>query len=385
MTLPAHADTRLTLLSRGLFSFDARDRSLVTRTGHTLAHTRASVASVTDNAGLVVPIVHSIHAWSQRGGAVGLDVMPARTNLLLHNRDLTQAAWVDTDVTVARDLVGVDGEPNTGNRLTATDADGTVLQTVTSASAVRGGSAYVKRITGSGTVEMTVDGGATWTPLTLTTSWARFVLQPQTHADPEVGFRIATSGDVIGVDYVQCENGNTISAPVVTGAAGVARAVDALATTMGTTLPETGSGLVRCHRPAWADLTGTLATGYLLGLSASNPRMALYTIAASRTVRIELVDGAGTAVGAEAAMPAGSVLALAWQWRNLSTGGSVRLDVGSGFGAWSSACAAITALGSGALTLGDAAHTSGVGAATGLCQVRLWPGHKTRAQLVEAV
>lgn len=252
--LPARADTRLTLASRGLFSFDARDRSLTTRTGHVLTHTRASTTVITATDTTEVEIGHSALGWSAWGGAVGLRVDPAAGNALL-------------------------------------------------------------------------PGG-----------------------DPVVG-----------------------------------RAADALTTTLTTRLPDSGSGLVRCHRAAWMDLGGTLAAGYFLGLGASNPRLALYALAASRTLRIELVDGAATAVGAEAAIPAGSVLAIAWQWRNLSTGGSVRLDVGAGFGAWSSACAAITALGTAALTLGGSAHASGNQCATGLCQVRLWSGHLTRQQLVEVV
>lgn len=49
------------------------------------------------------------------------------------------------------------------------------------------------------------------------------------------------------------------------------------------------------------------------------------------------------------------------------------------------AAAAISALGSAALVLGGSAHTTGNQCATGLCQVRLWPGHLTLAQLLEVV
>jgi hypothetical protein len=41
-----------------------------------------------------------------------------------------------------------------------------------------------------------------------------------------VGFRIVASGDAIAVDYVQCEDGTSITSPIATGAATATRSAD---------------------------------------------------------------------------------------------------------------------------------------------------------------
>lgn len=130
---------------------------------------------------------------------------PAGLNRFLWNRDLTNAATTKTNVTATLDQTGIDGIANAATRLAATAADGTCLQAITHASTTRLGSAFVKRLVGTGAVSMTVDNGATWTVIAVTASWARVTLPVQTLADPTVGFKLATSGDEIAVDYVQCE------------------------------------------------------------------------------------------------------------------------------------------------------------------------------------
>jgi hypothetical protein len=135
----------------------------------------------------------------------GLLIEPARTNILTAPRDLTNAAWTKTNVTAAKDQTGIDGVSNSASKITATAGNGTCLQSVTLSSSARGQSAYVKRITGSGTIEMTMDGGSTWTAVTVTSAWTRVTIPQQTLANPNVGFRIVTNGDAIAVDYVQNE------------------------------------------------------------------------------------------------------------------------------------------------------------------------------------
>ena len=67
-------------------------------------------------------------------------------------------------------------------------------------------SASIKRITGSGAVYMTIDNGATWTEKTITSSFVRYY-EAKTATDPQIGFKLATSGDEIVVDAVQVETG----------------------------------------------------------------------------------------------------------------------------------------------------------------------------------
>jgi hypothetical protein len=158
--------------------------------------------------------------------ARGLLIEGARTNIALHSRDFTQTAWVKTNITAALNVTGIDGVANSASRLTATASNGTALQTITSASATHVSSFFARRITGTGTVEITQDNGATWTAITLTSAWQRFAIPFATIANPVIGFRLVTSGDVIAVDVAQCEVGTFATSPIITAAAAVTRGVE---------------------------------------------------------------------------------------------------------------------------------------------------------------
>lgn len=160
------------------------------------------------------------------GAPRGLLLEGQRTNLLLWNRDLTNAAWTKTNMTIAKNAVGIDGVSASASTLTAGANNAIVLQAVTSGSAARSVAAYVRRVSGSGTVEMTQNGGSTWTAVAVTGSWSRVGPASATVTNPSVGFRLAASGDVIEVDYVQLENGVFSSSAIATTFAQVTRAGD---------------------------------------------------------------------------------------------------------------------------------------------------------------
>jgi hypothetical protein len=156
----------------------------------------------------------------------GLLLEPGRTNIALKSRDFTHAAWVKTNINAARDVAGIDGTSNTASRLTATAGNATALQAITSTSAGHVTSFFVQRITGTGVIEITQNNGATWTAITLTASWQRFIIPVATITNPVIGFRIVTSGDAIAVDAVQCEVGAFATSFIITSAAAVTRAAD---------------------------------------------------------------------------------------------------------------------------------------------------------------
>lgn len=159
--------------------------------------------------------------------AEGLLSELARVNVVLWNRDLTNAAWVKSSVTALKDQTGMDGIAASASSITATGANGTALQTITLASSARFQTSYVKRLVGSGTLEMTMDNGTTWTVVTPSGSgWQRVSIASQTIANPIVGFRIGTSGDSFAIDLVQNENGAFLSSPMVTTTASFSRGVD---------------------------------------------------------------------------------------------------------------------------------------------------------------
>jgi hypothetical protein len=156
--------------------------------------------------GLVVQIPANTVAVASNAGGVsqGIHITPPQTELLLWNRDLTNAVWVPTTMTVAKNQTGIDGVANSCSSLTATAANATILQSLTRASSRRCSGVWVKRITGSGAIQMTQDGGTTWTAITVTASFSQFAsgINMQTVVNPVIGLRIVTSGDAIAVDYV---------------------------------------------------------------------------------------------------------------------------------------------------------------------------------------
>lgn len=159
---------------------------------------------------------------------LGRKVEGARTNVVLQRRDLSNAAWTKTNITAAKDQVGIDGVTNSASSILATAGNGTCLQAITLASSARSQTAWVKRLVGTGVVNMTMDNGSTWTAITVTSAWTRVSIPTQTLANPTVGFRLVANADKIAVDFVQNENGTFASStiPDTTAGSSVTRNAD---------------------------------------------------------------------------------------------------------------------------------------------------------------
>ncbi len=153
------------------------------------------------------------------GAQQNLLIERSHTPILAARRDLTDAAWTKTNCTASKTAEGIDGVANSASTLTATGANGTAIQAVVLASAQFTAAPRLRRRTGTGTVELTMDGGATW-PVTavLTSDWTEFPIT-QTLANPGFGIRIVTSGDEIDVDYADIESRAFATSPVPDGAA----------------------------------------------------------------------------------------------------------------------------------------------------------------------
>ena len=160
----------------------------------------------------------------------GLLIEGPSTNEALHSADLTNGAHVKTGCTALKDATGRDGIGNSASTLTATAPSATCLQTVTKASAENTYAVAIKRKTGTGTIEITMDGGATWTDITSslsTSAWYNPDLT-QTLANPEFGIRLTTSGDEVEVDETQLEELPFASSYIPTTGASVTRTVETL-------------------------------------------------------------------------------------------------------------------------------------------------------------
>lgn len=156
---------------------------------------------------------------------------PSRTNNCLWNRDLTNVAWTNTNITASKTATGLDNVSNSATRLTAAAADATITQLLTAATGTRTLSAYIKRVSGTGTISLTRNGGTGWTDITsslVTGSWVLVKMTSDVGANPTVGIKMGTSGDVIDVDCVQDENGAWATSPILTTTTAVTRNADVL-------------------------------------------------------------------------------------------------------------------------------------------------------------
>lgn len=176
-----------------------------------------------------------IFSSSAQVTAAGILTEPAATNSVTAPRDLTDVSWVASNVTAAR-VTGADGVAASGSTITATANNGTILTTVTTASAKRASSMVLKRRTGTGAFSVTRNNGTTYVdvgPSLSTTTWKRVELNcggapygflanciewsagTATAANPVIGFKFGTSGDAVDVDFVQDELGPYASSPFV--------------------------------------------------------------------------------------------------------------------------------------------------------------------------
>ena len=162
------------------------------------------------------------------GALNGLLIEQASTNVAIQNRDRTNAAWVKVTTTAALDQTGIDGTANSASSLTATGGNATTLQTVVHVSSTDTYSVYIKRITGTGEIDISTDG-TTWTNVTAqinSSSYSRVTITQAAVVNPAFGIRIVTNGDKIAVDYSQLEVLGFATSPIATTTVAVARNAD---------------------------------------------------------------------------------------------------------------------------------------------------------------
>jgi hypothetical protein len=136
---------------------------------------------------------------------------PASLNLLTFTQEFDNAVWVKTNSTVTANSVAAPDGTMTADTLTAASANGTALQTYTAINAPYMYSVWLRRLTGTGNVQITVDG-TTYATVAVTTTWTRFsaTLTPAA-GSRTAGVRIVTSGDAVYAWGAQLELGSTAS------------------------------------------------------------------------------------------------------------------------------------------------------------------------------
>jgi hypothetical protein len=233
-----------------------------------------------------------------------------RTNSCLQSRDITNVAWAKVTLTTAKTSTGIDGVTNSCTSCTATGANSTALQAIVLASALKVFSIWIKRVTGTGNIFITLDNDATRTDVTALINSSTFTLvqMSQTLANPTVGFKIATSGDAIDVDVAQLEDGKAFaSTPIVTTAAAVTRNFDELTYTLAN-IDQTVGGSYAEIAQNWT--AGTNPSGaYIIGSSTG---IALHLTTTPEKVSIN--DGATGSTDSSFTVSTTSVQKIASSW-----------------------------------------------------------------------
>ncbi len=256
---------------------------------------RASEALYRNSSGVYITAANGAHRLDHdvSGNRIGLLIEEVRENLCIWSDDLTNAAY-DTGVsmTVAKDQTGADGAANSASSLLATAGNATHGQNITSSSATRVFSAHVKRLVGTGVIEMTQDGGSSYTAITSlinSSTYTQAGVAAAAVTNPNVGFRIVDSGDKIAVQYCFSEIGSKFTSPIPTTTVAVTRLVDdAPAATSGWDFSATVGSLYGVvtpnHLPASELILFSLNDG------TANEVIEVY-IDSSANVRFRVTDG----------------------------------------------------------------------------------------------
>lgn len=179
-------------------------------------------------------------------------------------RDMTDASWAKVTVTAAKTATGIDGVTNSATRLTATGATSTILQTLVASGSSRTYSVWLRRVSGTGTINLAQ--GVTTLDVTASlnsSTYTRVELNANV-LNAAYGIQIITNGDVIEADFNQFESNAFATSPIDVG--GGTRNADVL--TYPLTLQASYTWLLAGTAPqaAAATLPTALATGGDSGL-----------------------------------------------------------------------------------------------------------------------
>ena len=138
----------------------------------------------------------------------------AEQNLLLQSNTFG-TTWVTTNGTLGAGVTDPAGS-TTAYSLTATASNATVYQTLTLTATPYTISFWIQRVTGTGTINLTLDG-TNFTAVTVTGSWVKYTATATpTAASHTIGIQVTTSGDVINIYGAQLENRSSATATNIT-------------------------------------------------------------------------------------------------------------------------------------------------------------------------
>jgi hypothetical protein len=406
-----------------VLAFSADDFTLLLPTGQTLTYTRTGTKTVQDSSGRVTTLGKNQPSWAAAYNATTGNYEPvyqsdrAVTNLVLRSEDFgttwsavgspTRTAAAKSAGDVALDLLGDDAAGTlegytqtvtfTGNAQKAVSlfiAKGTSTSSVirlrdTTASANR----LLATVTWSGTVPsvaMTTGTHLSLSPVPCGNGVYRLLFQTSSvtaantnqleiYPATDSGLSATPIGNVY-VGGVQAEN---YEAPRQ-----YAKSVSSAATTTGdelstpiSWLPQDFTVYARLARPPWVG--ATMLSGFVGGIvsqwNTTGNRWGVRYEGASGNIVAYLHDG-GTSASASVAVPSTGFFDLCVQYTDVATGGKCRVDVGAGFGSYSSSVNAISSWAVSTLYVGQwASGTENMDA--GIRKLIIAPGAHTLSAL----
>lgn len=185
------------------------------------------------------------------GESQGLLIENGATNLVCGSETFATSGgannWTDSNITRDGTLrTSPDGTTN-ALRIAAAAGNATVLNNLALTSAARTFSVWIRRVSGTGNIDLTMDGGTAWTTQSVTASWMRFQMTATTTA--HVGIRIVDAADEIEIWGAQVEAQILASSYIPTTIATVARGADSASMT-GTNFSSwynRGEGTILCR------------------------------------------------------------------------------------------------------------------------------------------
>lgn len=243
--------------------------------------TRASVAECISNDGQTITQIAAnkpvISSGTSASSVLGIWTQKISTNLLTYGRDLSNAAWAKTNMSCLRNASGMRGDASGASTCTAMAPNATVCQPIVAGSAIYSGSGYLKRSTGVGVINVSLNGGSNWYPVSDQLSslvWGRVVsievagcagghcifVPEMTYmaaaTNPSICVQVVSSGDSFESDFWQIEAADAPSSPIDVGATSATRAADVIQVDLGSGFPLAG------HVGSWGVSTvGSLMSG----------------------------------------------------------------------------------------------------------------------------
>lgn len=214
----------------------------------------------------------------------GVTNAKAEENLLLRSQDYS-ATWTVTNLTPVTGKTAPDGT-STATEFTAGAANAVLTQGYTAIAGSYTFSVFLRRVTGTGDIQIAADNG-TWTTKVITGTWARYdVTQTVAAGSKTAGVRVVTSGDAIEVWGAQLEQRSAVTAYTPTTTQAITNYIPVLKTA--------ASGVARFdHNPT---------TGESLGLLVEEQRTNLVTYS-------QEFDNAAWTLGADATLTSNTIVA----------------------------------------------------------------------------